>query len=111
MRRSPLPTTAAPEAAGATSRDPQRALTALGDWSMAPLSPETTGVAAPARPARPWDGVAEGQTAQMNVEIPARLHAKLRWLVQQTYGATVKTFVTAAIAAAVDQAIKDRGDA
>jgi hypothetical protein len=110
MRRSPVRTSAPLSGLGGTSSDPERALTALDAWVVAPLSPETTGVAAPARPARPWDGVDESRTAQLNVDIPARLHAKLRWVVQQQYGATVKIFVTAAISAAVDQAIKDHGD-
>ena len=112
MRRAPMRTN---DSFG-TPSEPPRALAddldALDDWLLHPVSPEATGIAdvqAPLR--RPWDKIDEHRTQQLNVYIPTILHAKLRWVIQSTYGATLKDFVTQALDEAVERSLKEQNDA
>lgn len=84
-------------------------LTDLNDWFLQPLSPATTKIEQNRVNARrrPWDGIDPLRTQQLNVDIPTILHAKLRWIAQSTYGATVRGFVIDALEAAIEKALAD----
>lgn len=88
-------------------------LTALNDWFLQPLSPATTKIEQNRRNAnrRPWDEIDPLRTQQLNVDIPTILHAKLRWVVQSTYGLTMRQFIIEALESAVERSLKDQNDA
>ena len=94
--------------------EPVKALAALDDWLVEPLSPASTGVetktALTKKVARPWDTLDPNRQHPLNADIPAVLHAKLRWVAQSTYGMTMKKVIVQALEEAVEKALKEMGD-
>jgi hypothetical protein len=107
----PLAASTSPPVSPTPQPPAEERLAALDEWAMQPLTPEATGVAAVAPvPPRPWHNVDPGRIQQLNVDVPAALHAKLRWIGQTTYGLSMRQYIVEVLEKAVEASLKERGD-
>lgn len=58
--------------------------------------------------ARPRDSVSENELQAYHVMIPKRLHLKLKWIGDTTYGISMRQFILAALEEAAERALKER---
>lgn len=74
-----------------------------------PRAAKATSPAEPKKILHPWDDIPEEASQTYVVDLPARLHCKLKWLGGMTWGSSMRKIVVAALEKEADRLLKENG--
>lgn len=90
-----------------TEEPARKAAEGLPQAEPAPPQPEAP--KAPPAPRYPWEGVSEEAIQSYTIDIPKRLHLKMKWLAETTYDQGLRKRMLQAIERSVDEGMRERG--